>query len=83
MSHWRTARLMSGEQPPAGPRSEHDTQLTNLILFPTCHAFERSDIREPTPEELETGSFRLFFAVVFGPALCVGAVVFGYLLLIA
>ena len=78
-----TTGRASGAQPLGRSHYAHDTQRANLILFPTCHAFERSDIREPAPEELETGSFRLFLAVTLGPALCVGAAVFGYLLFVA
>lgn len=30
MTHWRTARLMSGGQPPAGPHSAPDTQRDSI-----------------------------------------------------
>ena len=77
----RRREVVGGDQIP-GSRTGADSTRANLILFPTCPPLKLREISEPSPDEFEPGSYLLFFLVLLGPALCVGAAVAFYLLMV-
>jgi hypothetical protein len=91
MSHWRTARLASGGQPPAGPphtaldthRGSHiargQRDMNSIGFLPNSLVKEREFFIQP----FEFGSYCLLFGVLLLPCLFVCAAVFFYAAFIA